>query len=43
MISIVSKMTCEPFWKTGSFAVGFLLKKEGLKFLPVTGFTWKDV
>ena len=43
MISIVSNKIWEPFWKTGSFALGFFLKKLESKFLPVIGLTWNDV
>lgn len=40
---MVSNMMCDPFWKTGSLAVGFIRKNDGLKFFPVIGFTWYEV
>lgn len=39
IISIVSKMMWEPFWKTGSFPLGFFLKNEASIFFPVIGLT----
>uniref|UniRef100_A0A2P2NUU6 Uncharacterized protein n=1 Tax=Rhizophora mucronata TaxID=61149 RepID=A0A2P2NUU6_RHIMU len=43
IISIASKMRWAPFWKTGSFALGFILKNEESIFLPVIRLTWCDV